>query len=209
MWHQDHADQGQSTYFAVTLQMPACLYVESYDTLYGFRLEVNPPWLYLADKMFTSSLVLHFFAETSTGWMMVLAYGHCKVGVSWVGLQKHGVQPVEKYSLLPCFSGMEGDTNLQFLLQGGDLLKVRSPSWKKTRYFRLQEDCKTMWRESKKTFKKQQTCECCPSFMCVKNQQTSCKHLLGVVVDLCVTSLLYGDSVQKCPDFLFTLKLQG
>ncbi|XP_037644610.1 1-phosphatidylinositol 4,5-bisphosphate phosphodiesterase delta-1-like isoform X2 [Sebastes umbrosus] len=53
--------------------------------------------------------------------------------------------------------GMEGDPHLQFLLQGGDLLKVRSPSWKKTRYFRLMEDCKTMWRESKKTFKSNQT----------------------------------------------------
>uniref|UniRef100_A0AAQ5YX00 Phosphoinositide phospholipase C n=1 Tax=Amphiprion ocellaris TaxID=80972 RepID=A0AAQ5YX00_AMPOC len=60
-------------------------------------------------------------------------------------------------------NGLEGDSDLQFLLQGGDLLKVRSSSWKKTRYFRLQEDCKTMWRESKKTFKSKQTCECHPS----------------------------------------------
>ncbi|XP_047444392.1 1-phosphatidylinositol 4,5-bisphosphate phosphodiesterase delta-1-like isoform X2 [Mugil cephalus] len=54
-------------------------------------------------------------------------------------------------------NGMEGDPDLQFLLQGGDLLKVRSTSWKKTRFFRLLEDCKTMWRESKKTFRKKQT----------------------------------------------------
>ncbi|XP_051269305.1 1-phosphatidylinositol 4,5-bisphosphate phosphodiesterase delta-1 isoform X5 [Dicentrarchus labrax] len=60
-------------------------------------------------------------------------------------------------------NGMEGDMDLQFLLQGGDLLKVRSSSWKKTRYFKLQEDCNTMWHESKKTFKTNQTCECCPS----------------------------------------------
>ncbi|XP_070774279.1 1-phosphatidylinositol 4,5-bisphosphate phosphodiesterase delta-1-like isoform X4 [Enoplosus armatus] len=53
--------------------------------------------------------------------------------------------------------GMEGDPDLQFLLQGGDLLKVRSTSWKKTRYFKLQEDCKTMWHESKKTFRTNQT----------------------------------------------------
>ncbi|XP_036939376.1 1-phosphatidylinositol 4,5-bisphosphate phosphodiesterase delta-1b isoform X2 [Acanthopagrus latus] len=53
--------------------------------------------------------------------------------------------------------GMEGDMDLQFLLQGGDLLKVRSSSWKKTRYFRLQEDCKTMWHESKKLFKSNPT----------------------------------------------------
>ncbi|KAM7378865.1 hypothetical protein PAMP_004460 [Pampus punctatissimus] len=53
--------------------------------------------------------------------------------------------------------GMEGDPDLQFLLNGGDLLKVRSSSWKKTRYYRLQEDCKTMWQESKKIFKTNQT----------------------------------------------------
>ncbi|XP_068459473.1 1-phosphatidylinositol 4,5-bisphosphate phosphodiesterase delta-1-like isoform X2 [Clinocottus analis] len=54
-------------------------------------------------------------------------------------------------------NGMEGDADLQFLLQGGDLLKVRSASWKKTRYFRLMEDCKTMWRESKRTFRDSKT----------------------------------------------------
>ncbi|KAM7401228.1 hypothetical protein PAMA_005424 [Pampus argenteus] len=53
--------------------------------------------------------------------------------------------------------GMEDDPDLQFLLNGGDLLKVRSSSWKKTRYYRLQEDCKTMWHESKKTFITKQT----------------------------------------------------
>ncbi|XP_045907106.1 1-phosphatidylinositol 4,5-bisphosphate phosphodiesterase delta-1-like isoform X1 [Micropterus dolomieu] len=53
--------------------------------------------------------------------------------------------------------GMEGDTDLKFLLQGGDLLKVRSPSWKKFRHFRLQEDCQTMWHESKKPFRTNQT----------------------------------------------------
>ncbi|KAK5859649.1 hypothetical protein PBY51_021190 [Eleginops maclovinus] len=54
-------------------------------------------------------------------------------------------------------NGMENDRDLQFLLKGGDLLKVRSSSWKKTRYFRLMEDCKTMWRESKRTFKTSKT----------------------------------------------------
>ncbi|XP_056148879.1 1-phosphatidylinositol 4,5-bisphosphate phosphodiesterase delta-1b [Lampris incognitus] len=50
--------------------------------------------------------------------------------------------------------GLDGDADLQFLLAGGDLLKVRSPSWKKTRFYKLQADCKTMWHESKKTFRK-------------------------------------------------------
>ncbi|XP_061926287.1 1-phosphatidylinositol 4,5-bisphosphate phosphodiesterase delta-1b [Entelurus aequoreus] len=53
--------------------------------------------------------------------------------------------------------GLEGDTDVQFLLQGGDLLKVRSSSWKKSRYFKLQDDCKTMWRESKRIFKRHRT----------------------------------------------------
>ncbi|XP_060900037.1 1-phosphatidylinositol 4,5-bisphosphate phosphodiesterase delta-1-like isoform X2 [Labrus mixtus] len=59
--------------------------------------------------------------------------------------------------------GVEGDRELQFLLQGGDLLKVRSSSWKKTRFYRLKEDFNTMWHESKKTFWRKQTCECSPS----------------------------------------------
>ncbi|XP_037538005.1 1-phosphatidylinositol 4,5-bisphosphate phosphodiesterase delta-1 isoform X2 [Nematolebias whitei] len=54
-------------------------------------------------------------------------------------------------------TGMEGDPDLQFLLNGGDLLKVRSQSWKKTRFLKLQDDCKTMWRQSKKPFKSSQT----------------------------------------------------
>lgn len=58
-------------------------------------------------------------------------------------------------------TGLEGDGELQFLMNGGDLLKVRSGSWKKTRYYKLQEDCKTMWHESRKTLKSKQTCETC------------------------------------------------
>ncbi|KAJ8272876.1 hypothetical protein GJAV_G00094470 [Gymnothorax javanicus] len=53
--------------------------------------------------------------------------------------------------------GMEGDSDLQFLQTGGDLLKVRSSNWKKTRFYKLQEDCKTMWHESHKTLRPKQT----------------------------------------------------
>uniref|UniRef100_A0A4W4HAF9 Phosphoinositide phospholipase C n=2 Tax=Electrophorus electricus TaxID=8005 RepID=A0A4W4HAF9_ELEEL len=56
-----------------------------------------------------------------------------------------------------CLSCMEGDSDLQFLLSGADLLKVRSGSWKKTRFYKLQEDCKTMWHESKKALRPRQT----------------------------------------------------
>lgn len=57
-------------------------------------------------------------------------------------------------------AGLEGDADLQFLLIGGELVKIRSSSWKKSRFFKLQEDCRTFWHESHKTFKRNQTCEC-------------------------------------------------
>lgn len=53
--------------------------------------------------------------------------------------------------------GLEGDPDLQFLLVGGELVKIRSSSWKKNRFFKLQEDCKTFWHESQKVFKRNQT----------------------------------------------------
>ncbi|XP_052471679.1 1-phosphatidylinositol 4,5-bisphosphate phosphodiesterase delta-1b isoform X1 [Carassius gibelio] len=53
--------------------------------------------------------------------------------------------------------GLEDDKDLQFLMSGGNLLKVRSGSWKKPRYYKLQDDCKTLWHESKKTLKSKQT----------------------------------------------------
>lgn len=49
--------------------------------------------------------------------------------------------------------GLDGDPDLNFLLSGGDLLKVRSSNWKKTRFYKLREDCKTMWYESHKTLR--------------------------------------------------------
>lgn len=53
--------------------------------------------------------------------------------------------------------GLEGDPDLQFLLSGGNLMKIRSSSWQKRRFYKLNEDCKTMWHETKKTFWKNQT----------------------------------------------------
>ncbi|XP_037549969.1 1-phosphatidylinositol 4,5-bisphosphate phosphodiesterase delta-1a [Nematolebias whitei] len=53
--------------------------------------------------------------------------------------------------------GMDGDPDLQFLLTGGKLMKVRSNKWQKERIYKLQEDCQTIWQESKKTIKQDQT----------------------------------------------------
>lgn len=51
------------------------------------------------------------------------------------------------YSFSP---GLKDDKDLKFLLKGSQLLKVKSSSWRKERFYKLQEDCKTIWQESKK-----------------------------------------------------------
>lgn len=53
--------------------------------------------------------------------------------------------------------GLEEDAELRFLLTGGDLIKVRSRSWQRSRFFKLMEDCRTMCYPSKKFFKKEKT----------------------------------------------------
>uniref|UniRef100_A0A146NK19 Phosphoinositide phospholipase C n=1 Tax=Fundulus heteroclitus TaxID=8078 RepID=A0A146NK19_FUNHE len=53
--------------------------------------------------------------------------------------------------------GLEGDVDLQFLLKGGDLLKVRSRSWHKNRFLKLMEDCRTMGYPSQKFWKRDKT----------------------------------------------------
>ncbi|XP_053507674.1 1-phosphatidylinositol 4,5-bisphosphate phosphodiesterase delta-1b isoform X1 [Ictalurus furcatus] len=53
--------------------------------------------------------------------------------------------------------GMDGDPDLNFLLNGAELVKVRSGSWRKARFYKLQEDCKTVWHESKKTLRPKHT----------------------------------------------------
>ncbi|KAM4028589.1 1-phosphatidylinositol 4,5-bisphosphate phosphodiesterase delta-1 isoform 2-T2 [Anomaloglossus baeobatrachus] len=46
--------------------------------------------------------------------------------------------------------GLQDDVDLKFLLNGSPLSKVKSTSWKRSRFYKLQEDCKTVWHESKK-----------------------------------------------------------
>ncbi|TNM94347.1 hypothetical protein fugu_002523 [Takifugu bimaculatus] len=42
------------------------------------------------------------------------------------------------------------DDNLQSMLVGSVMRKIKSRTWKKQRYFKLQEDCMTIWYKSKK-----------------------------------------------------------
>ncbi|KAM9094037.1 1-phosphatidylinositol 4,5-bisphosphate phosphodiesterase delta-1 isoform X1 [Sarcophilus harrisii] len=46
--------------------------------------------------------------------------------------------------------GLQDDGDLKFLLKGSQLQKVKSSSWRRDRFYKLQEDCKTIWQESKK-----------------------------------------------------------
>jgi phosphatidylinositol phospholipase C delta len=55
--------------------------------------------------------------------------------------------------------GIQGDDNLGSMLVGTVMRKVKSRTWKKQRYFKLQEDCMTIWYKSKKAGKPHSTCE--------------------------------------------------
>uniref|UniRef100_A0A8C4SIE8 Phosphoinositide phospholipase C n=1 Tax=Erpetoichthys calabaricus TaxID=27687 RepID=A0A8C4SIE8_ERPCA len=48
------------------------------------------------------------------------------------------------------FRRLQDDEHLQFLLKGSNLDKVKSNSWRKPRFFKLQDDCSTIWHESRK-----------------------------------------------------------
>uniref|UniRef100_A0A673LP88 Phosphoinositide phospholipase C n=1 Tax=Sinocyclocheilus rhinocerous TaxID=307959 RepID=A0A673LP88_9TELE len=52
--------------------------------------------------------------------------------------------------VLSCSSGIQADDNLKSMFVGTVMRKIKSRTWKKQRYFRLQEDCMTIWYKSKK-----------------------------------------------------------
>eukprot|EP00063_Salmo_salar_P062496 XP_014037331.1 PREDICTED: 1-phosphatidylinositol 4,5-bisphosphate phosphodiesterase delta-1 [Salmo salar] len=90
--------------------------------------------------------------------------------------------------------GLEGDVDLRFLLVGGELLKVRSSSWKKNRFYKLQEDCTTMWHESHRTFKRNQTFSIDDVDSVRKGRQSEGlqKHTEAHVEDLCFSIIFKG-----------------
>ncbi|XP_062905177.1 1-phosphatidylinositol 4,5-bisphosphate phosphodiesterase delta-1-like [Mobula hypostoma] len=46
------------------------------------------------------------------------------------------------------------EEDLEVMLKGSRLLKIKSHFWMKFRYYRLQEDCQTVWYDSQKIFKR-------------------------------------------------------
>lgn len=71
-------------------------------------------------------------------------------------------EQVIAYQLCPTPPGLQDDEDLQALLKGSQLLKVKSSSWRRERFYKLQEDCKTIWQESRKVMRtpESQLCEC-------------------------------------------------
>lgn len=55
--------------------------------------------------------------------------------------------------------GFRGDDNLQSMLVGAVLRKIKSRTWKKQRYFKLQDDGMTIWYKSKKAGNTHCTCK--------------------------------------------------
>uniref|UniRef100_A0A8C8ISV5 Phosphoinositide phospholipase C n=1 Tax=Oncorhynchus tshawytscha TaxID=74940 RepID=A0A8C8ISV5_ONCTS len=86
------------------------------------------------------------------------------------------------------------DADLQLLLVGGELLKVRSSSWKKNRFYKLQEDCTTMWHESHRTFKRNQTFSIDEIESVRKGRQSEGlqKHTEAHVEDRCFSIIFKG-----------------
>ncbi|KAM9308185.1 1-phosphatidylinositol 4,5-bisphosphate phosphodiesterase delta-1 [Gastrophryne carolinensis] len=56
--------------------------------------------------------------------------------------------PNTSYTLMK--EGLQDDEDLKFILKGSPLSKVKSATWRRSRFYKLQEDCKTVWHDSKK-----------------------------------------------------------
>uniref|UniRef100_A0A673CNZ3 Phosphoinositide phospholipase C n=1 Tax=Sphaeramia orbicularis TaxID=375764 RepID=A0A673CNZ3_9TELE len=87
-----------------------------------------------------------------------------------------------------------GDPDLQFLLDGGKLIKIRSSSWQKSRFYKLEEDCKTLWHESHKIFKRNQTFSIDDIDSVRKGRQSEgfLKHTDPSVEDRCFSIIFKG-----------------
>ncbi|NWX76143.1 PLCD4 phosphodiesterase, partial [Alca torda] len=55
--------------------------------------------------------------------------------------------------------GIQLTDTLEQMQQGTLMRKVKSKSWKKQRFFKLQDDCMTIWYQSKRTGKIESACE--------------------------------------------------
>ncbi|XP_023182381.1 1-phosphatidylinositol 4,5-bisphosphate phosphodiesterase delta-1 isoform X2 [Xiphophorus maculatus] len=98
--------------------------------------------------------------------------------------------------------GLKDDDDLQFLLAGTKLIKIRSKSWQKSRYFSLMEDCRTILYSSKKLFKKDQTFLIDDIESVRKGRQTEGlqKYTDPSEEEMCFSIMFKGHN--KCLDFM-------
>lgn len=91
-------------------------------------------------------------------------------------------------------SGLEGDPDFQFIRKGGKLIKVRSSSWQKARFYQLSEDCQTIWSETSKTFKKRQnfSLDDVDSLRMGRQSEGLNKHTDPTVEDKCFSIIFKG-----------------
>ncbi|CAL8303655.1 unnamed protein product [Lota lota] len=65
---------------------------------------------------------------------------------------KNGARTSESKSIDPLRNlGVQDDEDVKFMLQGSNMVKVRSPRWQKRRMLRLLDDGVTVWCQSHKT----------------------------------------------------------
>uniref|UniRef100_A0A671NZU0 Phosphoinositide phospholipase C n=1 Tax=Sinocyclocheilus anshuiensis TaxID=1608454 RepID=A0A671NZU0_9TELE len=96
-----------------------------------------------------------------------------------------------------CVIGVLDDEDVQLMLQGSKMMKVRSQRWRKDRSLKLLEDCVTVWCESSKASRKgksQQTF-CVTEVECVREGcQSEClRRMAGLVPEThCFTVVFRG-----------------
>lgn len=87
---------------------------------------------------------------------------------------------------LPVTAGLQNDADVQAMLQGSTVLKVRSPRWQKRRALKLLDDGVTVQYESKSAFSKSKPCKLRPGST---NLDGVCMFFLcrhGVCVCVCI-----------------------
>lgn len=85
--------------------------------------------------------------------------------------------------------GIQLTDTLEQMQQGTLMRKVKSKSWKKQRYFKLQDDCMTIWYQSKRTGKTESACEyqlLCVGHVVISRAQSEqgceCMEILGAML---------------------------
>ncbi|KAG8432270.1 hypothetical protein GDO86_016784 [Hymenochirus boettgeri] len=94
----------------------------------------------------------------------------------------------------PCSARLQLDQNLQLMQVGSLMRKVKSRSWKKQRFFKLQEDCMTIWYKSKKTGNTKSTFSISDIETVREGHQSEALQSISdeFPSDLCFTIVFYG-----------------